>query len=158
MKLTAKAIIYPALIIISLVILPRIAITLIQSYIGALTQTAIDISALTSLSTAVGIALAAISFIKNSTDSWSPANLLASITSSLVDLYLFLFLMGLGDVASLGVMSMNLSFGQGAATITYDFKFFTLFQILIVGFAIAYSGLKFYYSKKQHSLQPITQN
>lgn len=157
MKLTTKAIVYPIGIIITLVILPRFASILIPAGTEEMMRMVIDLNALTSISTAVGIALASISFIKNTTDSWSPANLLAAISSDLVDLYLFMLLIGLGDASSLGVTSTRIPIGPGA-TITYDFKFFALFQVLIVGFAITHSGLKFYYSRKKHFAQLTTQN
>jgi len=153
MKLTAKAVVFPALIIIAFVIAPRIAIGLIPAGIEEMIRMVFDVNMVISTLTVVGIAAAAMSFVKNATDSWSPANLLAAIASELIGLYVFIFFIGLGDVAGLGVTRISIPAGPGA-TMFWDFKFFVLCQFLICGLSIVKESLDFYSSRKGRYAQP----
>lgn len=153
MKLTAKAVVFPALIIIAFVIAPRIAIRLIPAGIEKMIRMVFDVNMVISTLTAVGIVAAAMSFVKNITDSWSPANLLAAIASELIGLYVFIFFIGLGDVAGLGVARISIPAGLGA-TMFWDFKFFVLCQFLICGLSIVKESLNFYSSRKGRFTQP----
>lgn len=150
MKLTAKAVVFPVIITIAFAIAPRIAIGLIPAGIEEMIRIVFDFNMVISTLTAVGIALAVMSFVKNATGSWSAVNLVAAIASELVGLYMFIFFIGLGDVAGLGVTRKFIPAGPGA-TMAWDFRVFVLLTIFVSGLSIIKEGLEFYSSRKEHA-------
>ncbi len=98
----------------------------------------------------VGVGLATLSIVKNLTGDWSPANLAASVLSSLVGLYLFLFLIGLGDPSGLGLTERTAKVGPGVR-MYWDFRFAVTFYLVIMLLGIVKTFANFFYAKKEHS-------
>ena len=94
----------------------------------------------------VGVVLAILSFSANMVEDWSPIKLVSSIASAVVGFYLFLLLIGLGDPSRLGLTQLSIEI----VTIVWDFRFFIILELLLLGISIMRASAKFYFARKEH--------
>jgi len=158
------AVVFPALIIIFLVAAPNILLRYVPPQILVLAKEAvgIDIAGMVLTVTVTGVVLAILSLVKNLAEDWSPVKLLSSVASSVTWLYLFLFLIGVGNPLSLGLVKKDLSpasilgsqVSGVTATATIDLRFFAALFILIALLSIMGAYLRFSSSRKARQAPP----
>ncbi|MDH5770832.1 MAG: hypothetical protein OEZ25_06065, partial [Candidatus Bathyarchaeota archaeon] len=59
---------------------------------------------------------------------------------------LFLFLMGLGDPSRMGIIQLSVEI----VTVVWDFRFFVILELLLLGISILSAIIRFYFARKEH--------
>ncbi len=119
--------------IILFILIPIVALNYFPAELTQIfqTYTGFNLQNLILYVAAVGFAIAGLTFIKNIKEESSYIHLLSSIALQFLELYLFLFFVGIGDPLSFG--KTVTTFGAGIpVNITFDLQFFAITAIIIV--------------------------
>ncbi len=120
------------LIVVPLVLLRFIPAELLNALAGGI---GIQVQTITTTLALVGISLAALSVLKNLSREESLLKPIASTVGSIVTLYLFLYIIGLGNPLTFG----SINIGTAGATILLDLKFIVL--LIIVASAVSWNKI-----------------
>jgi len=151
MRRKTRAVLWAVVIILVFVAAPSIILWYLPSLAASMATSGMDVRSFITIFALIGIALAILTFLKNVIDDWSPLNLTASIAAELVDLYLFLFLIGLGDASGVGLTRKMLNVGPGASMFI-DLRFFIVLYIIVMAVSAAKTSVNFYLSRKERSV------
>jgi len=126
-----KGLIFPTFIILGLIVMPRVALTMVPvdmvSMIYAMDL--VDLDLILNALMIFGIILAILSALKNLTEKWTTTNLASGITSAIIWFILSLFLWGAGDLWSFGEISRTLNVMKNVtASFVLNLRFFVLLQ------------------------------
>jgi len=150
MRKIIKAVLSAALYITILVVVPNVGLQFLSQNIPAemlpYIEKMIPLHGIVMSISVIGVVLAILSFSSNMVDDWSPIKLLSSIASAFVSFYLFLLLLGLGDPSRMGITQLSVEI----ATIMWDFRFFIILELLLLGISIFSAVIKFYFARKEH--------
>lgn len=142
MERRLKAVLYACLVATVFVVAPMFAsgnlppeVSQIASMIG------FDVQAFLNTIVLVGVAMAALIFIKTDTDEGTVQHLTASAGLDVLDFYLTLYGFGLGDPWSFGHVERQLPLGN--AVLTYDFRAIIVAFALIAAISITKAVLKY---------------
>jgi len=104
--------------------------------------------------TILGFMLAALHITKTLTPKNNPLNLLAAVILDLIELYIFLFFIGFGDVTSLGKVEKQINMTANVKMML-DFRIFA--QIMIAAFIIKMivSVLEYINEKKKQATPKV---
>jgi len=147
MKRRLKAVLYTCLVATVFVVAPVIAsgnlppeVSQIVSMVG------LDVQAILHTIVLVGVAMAALIFIKTDTDEGTVKHLIASAGLDVLDFYLTLYGFGLGDPWSFGLVERQLPFGN--VRLTYDLRALIVAFALLTAFSVATAMLKYSYARE----------
>jgi|GEM_PF-3341450 len=150
MRKIIKAVLSAALYITILVVVPNVGLQFLSQSIPAemlpYIEEMIPFHGIVMSISVIGVVLAILSFSSNMVEDWSPIKLLSSIASAFVSFYLFLLLLGLGDPSRMGITQLSVEI----ATIIWDFRFFIILELLLLGISIFSAIIKFYFARKEH--------
>lgn len=154
LRRVAKAVLFAALHVLAFVVAPNVALSLVpRKILEMIPMMGVDVRGFLMTFAWIGLTLAALSFVRNMTDSWAYPNVLAVVASALVWLYLELLLFGLGDPSSLGVTSRSIRAGppEGPLTITLSLDFGFIITVIALATCLTIMGdlLRFYYSRRE---------
>ncbi len=113
------------------------------------TMVGIDVNSIAVTVAIAGAVMTGASLIADLTESRSFVNLAAKIASSLLGLFIFLNLIGLGDVASMGYLVKTISIEQQSVGWILDLKFFASAMVVIVVAELIVSLLEYLTSKTE---------
>jgi len=153
MRRVLKAVLSASFYIILFSILPSLSLWLLppefKSYVLLIKDyTSIDVQFMITVALVVGLILAGLSFAKNMTYEWSIMNLTVALFSEAVGFYISLFLLGLGNPQSMGLINIPINYGEGA-TATLNLRFIAILDIVIMAVSAAKSVVNFYYARKE---------
>jgi hypothetical protein len=151
MRKIIKAVLSAALYILILVVIPNIGLQYLFQLVpaGSPPRMLIDkmnLQGIVMSISIVGVVLAILSFSANIVEDWSPIKLVSSIASAVVGFYLFLLFIGLGDPSRMGLTQLSIE----VATIVWDFRFFIILELLLLGISTMRASVKFYFARKEH--------
>jgi len=150
MRKIIKAVLSAVLCITVLVVIPNVGLQYLFQSIPAemlpFVEEMIPLHGIVMAMSVIGAVLAILSFSSNMVEDWSPIKLLSSIASAFVSFYLFLLLLGLGDPSRMGITQLSVEM----ATIIWDFRFFIILQLLLLGISILSAIIKFYLARKEY--------
>ena len=141
-----KAVLSAVLPIIILVVVPNVVSQRIPAEMLPFIEEMIPLHGLIMSISVIGVVLAILSFSLNMVDDWSLIKLLSSIASAFISFYMWLLLLGLGAPSRMGVTQLSVEI----ATITLDFRFFIILELLLLGISIFSAIVKFYFARKEH--------
>jgi len=125
-----KGLIFPTLILLVLVVVPRVALMLapveMVSMIDAMGL--VDLYLILNALTISGLSMAMLSAIKNLTEKWTTINLASSIGSTIIWFILSLLLWGAGDPWSFGEIRRTLNVMNLMASLILNLRFFVILQ------------------------------
>lgn len=116
----------------------------------------IDLSGIPISIAGAGAIITVASLIADLTEASSTANLVANIISSLLSLFIFLVLIGLGDIGSMGYMARTTIMEQASIGFVLDLRFFAIAMILVVTAGIAVGFAQYLISRRE--IAPQTGN
>lgn len=131
-----KGFVFPILIILGLVIVPRVLLGILPVEMKLVVSTTdiLDLGGILNALLFFGVALALLSAIKNLTEKWSTTNLAANIASISMWFILSLYMWGAGDPWGFGVVSRTSNIMKGVeASFVLDLRFFV---ILLAGISL----------------------
>jgi len=143
-----RAVVSATAVVALLVIAPTLVVMLVPEIEAQAPFLGIDVGGFVRTLALVGAALAFFSVVKNMTGDRSPANLAANLLSSFVGLYLFLFLVGLGDPSGFGLTERNLKVGTGVR-MYWDLRFAVTLYLIIMLLGIMKTLVNFVYARRE---------
>ena len=150
MRKIIKAVLSAVLCITVLVVIPNVGLQYLFQSIPAemlpFVEEMIPLHGIVMAMSVIGVVLAILSFSSNMVEDWSPIKLLSSMASAFVSFYLFLLWLGLGDPSRMGITQLSVEI----ATIIWDFRFFIILQLLLLGISILSAIIKFYLARKEY--------
>lgn len=97
----------------------------------------IDVVGIASTIMILGVVMGTVVLVKNLTDKWSTTNFVCEAASTLLQLGIWLTILGAGDIGSFGVISRTVQVpGPSQPSFTIDMKFFALALTVIAGVKI----------------------
>lgn len=150
MRKIIKAVLFAAFYILMLVVIPNVGLQYVSQlmpeeilqYIGEI----INLQGIVMPISIIGVILAILTFSSNMVEDWSLVKLLSSIASASVSFYLFLLLIGLGAPSRMGLTQLSVEI----VTIFWDFRFFVILELLLLGISVFSAIIKFYFARKEH--------
>ena len=125
-----KGLIFPTLILLVLVVVPRVALMLapveMVSMIDAMGL--VDLDMILNALMISGLSMATLSALKNLTEKWTMINLASSIGSAIIWFVLSLLLWGAGDPWSFGEIRRTLNVMNLMASLFLNLRFFVVLQ------------------------------
>ncbi len=118
----------------------------------------IDISGIPVSIAIAGAVIAVASLIADLTESSSLTNLVAKTISSLSSLLIFVLLIGLGDISSIGYVSRITSMEQASIGFVLDLRFFAIAMILAVTAGIVVGCVQYLVSRREMTRQTGNQH
>ena len=145
-----KAVLFAAFYILMLVIIPNVGLKyvfqLVPEEILQYIEEIINLQGIVMSISIIGMILAILTFSSNMVEDWSLVKPFSSIASAFVWFYLFLFLMGLGDPSRMGIIQLSVEI----VTVVWDFRFFVILELLLLGISILSAIIRFYFARKEH--------
>lgn len=145
-----KAVLFAAFYILMLVVIPNVGLQyvfqLMPEEILPFIEEMIDLRGIVMPISIIGVILAILTFSSNMVEDWSLVKLLSSIASASVSFYLFLLLIGLGAPSRMGLTQLSVEI----VTIFWDFRFFVILELLLLGISVFSAIIKFYFARKEH--------
>ncbi len=108
-----------------------------------LSATGLNIQLLATETAMLGLVVSAIALAKAVTNRTSVAYLLLDISSNIISLVFALLVVGVGNIASLGLSSFSLQQGKVTTEIVLDLRIFIYITICVVTFSVLQSIAKF---------------
>ena len=151
MRRVVRALLFAALYIIFLVIIPNLGLQYVsrlvpEGFLSFIDEPMNRLRGIVTLMAAVGVILAALAFSSNMLEDWSPMKLISSIASSFIWFFLYLLLLGFGDLSHMGLTQISIHI----LSMTLDFRFFVALELLLLVISIANKTTKFYFARKEH--------
>ncbi len=158
LRVTAKSVIFPVITFLALVAAPLVLIRLVPAEAVGLMHEVVDVDlpGMVMVAAGVGVVLAVLSFFKNAWEEWSWVYLGSSLASTGGSLFLFLYMLGLGDPGCLGRITRTLEAAplmELRGGVIVDLRFFAFLLILIAAIAVAKTLLAFKAARKSR-LEP----
>jgi len=159
LRLRVRAIVFPTIILLVLAVIPNVLVGLVPAEaVEMLRQVVqVDLRGMVVVVASLGVALAALSFLKNTWEKWSWVHLGSSLASEGGWLFLWLLLLGVGDPSCLGRITRALEITALAAaqgTLVVDLRFFAFFLIVIAGLTVVNILLTFNVARRSRSEPP----
>lgn len=153
MRGVVKAALSASFYIVFFSILPSLSLWLLPSTIKSYVllvkdYTGIDVQLMIIVALVVGLILASLSFARNMTHEWSVTNLIIALVSEGVGFYMSLFLLGLGNPLSMGLIRIPINYGAGATAIL-DLRLIAILDIMITAVSVVKSIVNFYYARRE---------
>ncbi len=109
----------------------------------ALSQGGFDLTSFLNEVALIGVAMAAIALVKGLVDESSPIHLGVSIVSKVFWLVFTFTVLGLGNLAGLGVTTFSIEMEEGVNTVVFDLSLFAYLAVATVLLKIVHSILEF---------------
>ena len=91
----------------------------------------------------IGVVMTVMALMRGFVDEASPIQLGVSTASKVLWLVVFLMVLGLGRIDTMGITTLSMEMGGGVNTVTLDFQLFIYFAFMIVLLKIVHSFLDF---------------
>jgi len=151
--------VFPTIILLVLAVVPIVLVGLVPAEaVEMLRQVArVDLRGMVMVVAGFAVALAALSFLKNTWEKSSWVHVGSSLASEGGWLFLWLFLLGVGDPSCLGRITRTLEITPLAAaqgTLVVDLRFFAFFLIVLAGLTVVNTLLTFNAARRSRSKPP----
>jgi hypothetical protein len=138
-----------------LVALPLAAVNYLPAQtLEQLSATGLNIQSLATEMAMLGLVVSAIALAKAVADRTSVAYLLLDISSNIISLVFALLVVGVGNIASLGLSSFSLQQGKVTTEIILDLRIFIYITICVVTFSVLQSIAKFREARSEANQTP----
>ena len=91
----------------------------------------------------IGVVMTVMALLRGFVDEASPVRLGISTASKVLWFVVFLLVLGLGRIDTMGITTLSMEMGGGVNTVTLDFQLFIYFAFMIVLLKIVHSFLDF---------------
>lgn len=155
-----RGLIFPILIFLGLVVMPRVVLTMVPVEMLSMIYTMglVDLDRILDALMIFGLTLAILSALKNLTEKWTTLNLASSIASSFIWFVLSLFLWGAGDPWSFGEISRALNVMKNVtASFVLNLRFFVLLQVGVSLLSILNIILVYVGARERHAHPQVSE-